>query len=732
MFLSRFMRGALALAFCGLLAACSKQTTAPVAALDAAAKERAAAIARPAWLRDRLPEHTVGYLRIPSTWGLLSAPNGRALDPALASAAHVDAIRALREAVRNDKQLADTGAAPVLRLLLSDLASPLEIATVDNSEIANPTSGLFATVQVDVADVAAMNARIDALGAGAPLLKAPLDANGRGELAEKGFVRFDAANRRLFVLAGVTASPTGLEALIQQTAQTRPAEMAASEREVDVSGQGLFFWLKLKGINGMAGAYLPPDAQSALVRDFVQKSESLAGGWGTVDGRGRLQLRLYAPQARLLGYFAPNAPLPALKIAGSPQWAASMHLPDAQQWQKLIDQLDTDFGAGARAKFDAAKGEVAAKLGIDLLELLRRIGPAAVAFEDDAGIYTALQVPDRAALYQLIEPLTQKNGWRHETIRVGTLDVHHLRIPSPDHGELARDTADSKTSAWLGLYARVGSHLYWVEDSDWLIFGSVPQALADRAAARLDGDLAASQKAQGYDAANSVLGVSMVTRNAQRASYYAYLGGLQMVADAVGAEFDLTRLPSASELKLPVQGATGLALEGRPEFLGLNLHYDATPLDGLVGGSSSMTTVAVAAVLAAVAVPAYQDYTARAQVSGVLAATTALKNYLAEHYVARGDFPDSLDEADIGETDLGEASKYLENFWIEDGTIVLQFGDEAVGALKEQTLTLTPYQLGKGIVWRCGAGTVDDKARPLSRPESETTVPAGMLPPACR
>lgn len=711
-----------------LFCACSKESSAPpAAALDAAARERAAAIAHPAWLRDRLPEHTVAYLRIPSAWGLLSAPNGRALDPALASEAHVNTVRALREAVRSDKLIADSGFEPVLGLLLSDMASPVEFALVDNSDIANPASSVFASVQMDVADVAAMNARTAALSKQSPLLKAPLDADGRGELASGGFVRFDPAARRLFVLGGMSASASGIDALIKQTAQTHPAEMAVSEREIDASGQGLFAWVKLKGVNGMAGAYLPQDPKSALLRDFVQKSESFAAGWGSVDGRGRLQVRLRAPQARLLGYFAPNAPAPALRIAGQPRWAADLRLPDAVQWQRLIDQLDADYGAGTRARFDGARTEATAKLGIDPIEFARLIGPALVAYEDDAGVYTALQVKDRAALHALIAQMEQKHGWHHETIRSGGAEMHHLRIPGLDAGK-----PEDNTAVWLRAYARIGSHLYWVEDGDWLIFGSVPQALADRAAATLDTALAGWQKAQGYDAASSLLGVSGITRNAQRTSYYAYLGGLQMAADLVGANIDLAALPSASALQLPVQGATGIALQAGPDFLGLNLHYEGTPLDALAGGSGSMTAIAVAGVLAAVAVPAYQDYGARAQVSAVLAATSSLKVSMVESYMVEGTFPDSLDEAGLNGVGLGEAARYVESFQFDHGAIVLQFGGEAAAGLSGQTLVLSPYQLGSGVVWRCGQGAVDPHAKPLSKAQAATTAPARLLPQDCR
>ncbi len=482
----------------------------------------------------------------------------------------------------------------------------------------------------------------------------------------------------------------------------------------------------------MTSGYLPQDAHAALLRDFVQKSDSLAAGWGTVDGHGHLQIRLRAPAARLLAHVAPKAAPPPLKTAGKPQWAASMSLPDAAQWQGIIDQLDADFGPGTRARFDTAMASLGKTLGADPLALVRKIGPAMVSFEDDAGAYTALQVSDRPGLYALIDSLGPQHGWQHSVLQIGKVPVHHLHIPHAAPGKASLAGADAAQAAAESLYGRIGTHLYWVEDGDWLIFASVPQALADRAAASPKNEIARWQQAQGYPAASSLFGLSATTRNVQRMSYYAYLSSLQMAADLLGTTIALEKLPSASALALPTQGATGLSLQATQDFVGLDLQYDVTPADSLVGGGSTMTTIATTAILAAIALPAYEDYVSRSQVVSVLDATQPLQSYVADHWTARGEFPDEFDDSVLDSAELATASQYLGDFWLDDGAIVLQFGDQAASALKDHTLVLTPHRQGKHIVWRCAEGAIADHAHPLSAPGETTTVPDKLLPARCK
>ncbi|HRD67702.1 MAG TPA: pilin [Candidatus Competibacter sp.] len=694
-------------------------------------------IVQPAWLRERLPEHTVAYLRIPSAWGLLSAPNGRPLDPALASEPHAHIVAALREAVRKDKTIADTGLAPALTLLLGDLDAPLEIAVIDNNDALNPaSSAVLLSTRLNIANVGELNTRLAGLGDSARLLKAPLDSEGKGSLVNGGFVRFDAASRRLYGLIGMTATPILLDQLIKQLEQTRPHRLHDIERQIDNSGQGLFGWLSLKGVTGMASGQLPDEPGAALVRDLLDKSQSLAFGWGTVDGRGRLQIRLEAPQAKMLGYLAARQYRTDIKTAGKPRWVVSLMLPDGERLTAFENNLAADFGQDIAKEYRDAVAMLGQQYGIVPAELLKLIGPELIGFEDAHGRYTALRVNGRQAFYGKLDELGQRFHWRRETLKVDGTEVQHLMIPSGsgmDRDDGPSDDAD-KNAALLALVARTNTHLYWIENGSWLLFGEVPQSLADRAASVLDTDMGNwLRQSQGYTPEHTLLGVSAVTRNAQREIYYAYLNGLQMLGDLLGASISLANMPSAGTLKLPVEGAIGLALDIAPDRVGFNISYEQTPAEILLAGDgSALTSVMITGIVAAIAIPAYQDYTVRAQIASVLAETGPLKQDMAEFYAKHKKLPKSDEELDLNFA--GDSAKYLEGYGIDGGAIVLYFGDKADAAIKEHTLLLTPYLGVNGILtWVCGYANVPAGTKPLvENMEYTNDIPEKYLPSYCR
>ncbi|UXI67353.1 pilin [Tahibacter amnicola] len=747
-----------AIAAATLLAACDRQST-PTASSAVDISRAAEAISQPAWLRSHLPDHTVAYARLPSPWGLASAPNGRGLDAALASEAHAKIVKDLRDAIRKDKLLADSGIAPALIFFFDDLAGPVEMAVVDTSDIVNPASSILVALPLRLREVKDLNDRVTALG-GAALLKAPFNDEGKAELTGGGFLRFDKASGRLFALYGMTANALALENLVKQTEQPRPAHaMAATEQATDASGQGLFVWMSLKGVTGMAASQLPKDLADGIVKDALDRSQSVSMGWGTSGQRGRLQLQVQAPEARLLSYFAPTEFKAAVKTVGTPSWAATVSLPTAAQLTALEANLDKDFGAGSADAFKKSMAEMKAKLGLDLKDILGVLSTEMVGFEDKAGLYSAVRTTDKAALYKLIEQLGTRFGWKHETLKTGGLTVHHLSIAGMDlsqFGKPADATASDATASgggsddaaaaaaisqdpatpgpadtWLKLYSRFGTHLYWVEEGDYLVFGEVPQALVDRHAGKPDRDLGDwLRQNQSVDPATTLFSLTGTTHHAQRKIYYAYLRGLQTFGDAVGHPVDLSPLPNAAALQLPAEGAIGISLDMTKDRLGLSMVYEQNPAEVLFAGGGSMATVAALGIMSAIAIPAYQDYTVRAQVSSVLAETAMVKLTIAEYYQDNNALPSG--DAEIGGFTLDTADKYLSSYYIDEGAIVLEFGDQANKSVAGQALVLRPYLLDGQIVWQCGDGAIADTAEPLSSSEAVTTVLAKHLPGSCK
>ena len=72
------------------------------------------------------------------------------------------------------------------------------------------------------------------------------------------------------------------------------------------------------------------------------------------------------------------------------------------------------------------------------------------------------------------------------------------------------------------------------------------------------------------------------------------------------------------------------------------------PFSGRLGGFFSMLIlVYVVGILAAIAIPAYQDYTMRAQFAGVFSDSREARDAVARYYEQRQEIPESLDDAGV-------------------------------------------------------------------------------------
>ena len=129
-----------------------------------------------------------------------------------------------------------------------------------------------------------------------------------------------------------------------------------------------------------------------------------------------------------------------------------------------------------------------------------------------------------------------------------------------------------------------------------------------------------------------------------------------------------------------------------------------------------MIVVAIIGILAAIAIPSYQDYTARAQVSEAVSLSAGLKTPLAEYFQTNGAFnPTPALTADkIASTLTG---KYVRNIKLVNPTtngIAIVATMKQAGSVAAQVATkLLEINTGDGgRTWKCVSNNMDQKHLP--------------------
>lgn len=120
-----------------------------------------------------------------------------------------------------------------------------------------------------------------------------------------------------------------------------------------------------------------------------------------------------------------------------------------------------------------------------------------------------------------------------------------------------------------------------------------------------------------------------------------------------------------------------------------------------------MIVVAIIGILAAIAIPAYQDYTIRAQVAEGLALTGAAKVAATEYWQDKGKFPASNASAGLAASNT-ITGKYVTDVAVASNIITVTYGGDANAKIGGATITLTADSTGGSVEWVCaGAGALN-------------------------
>ncbi|HEZ8461156.1 TPA: pilin, partial [Neisseria gonorrhoeae] len=124
-----------------------------------------------------------------------------------------------------------------------------------------------------------------------------------------------------------------------------------------------------------------------------------------------------------------------------------------------------------------------------------------------------------------------------------------------------------------------------------------------------------------------------------------------------------------------------------------------------------MIVIAIVGILAAVALPAYQDYTARAQVSEAILLAEGQKSAVTEYYLNNGEWPEDNDKAGVASaSDI--KGKYVKSVTVANGVVTATMLSSNVNKeIQGKKLSLWGKRENGSVKWFCGQPVTRDNAK---------------------
>ncbi|HEZ6596166.1 TPA: pilin [Neisseria meningitidis] len=148
-----------------------------------------------------------------------------------------------------------------------------------------------------------------------------------------------------------------------------------------------------------------------------------------------------------------------------------------------------------------------------------------------------------------------------------------------------------------------------------------------------------------------------------------------------------------------------------------------------------MIVIAIVGILAAVALPAYQDYTARAQVSEAILLAEGQKSAVTEYYLNHGIWPANNNSAGVASSSKIKG-KYVKEVEVKNGVVTATMLSSGVNnEIQGKKLSLWAKRQDGSVKWFCGqpvtrASTATDAA--ANGTDAAKKIDTKHLPSTCR
>ncbi len=598
-----------------------------------------------AWLRDHLPNETLAYINLPTPWNYLFDPKADAMHPVQSLAAHQNQVAAIKQGFKDQYfQYLPEQHRALATLLLAHMQSSLEVAVLNFSAsamfpsvaVATRLQGLTAQELVAVVEPALQG--IDP----SIILEAQQNASVWRFQMDRFpvFMQFDASTGRLLVYGGMGANAERLNTLWTEKTGDQLQDIKALSDASDPSGLNLKAWVAPAKVYAIGKPFMGAKNHQEMAQLGIDQMAYVWLGFESAKGQSALAMHVMMPETgwRLM--------LPRVNdwfdvtLASQPRSVVQLSLPTSEQVKQAIEHFKLTDKLSDKDRQDMAVfSELKQQLGFDFYDILDAYHQQFYVVKDQAGSWMAMKIKDQALHQRIDDKLAEVLDIHAASQQLAGVDIQHAHVSFYQklfalRQDLPADAA--KINQFLSIFKE---HAYWYVEGDVVYMSSVPQILAEKKRSQHSlalSDWLASNQGETWDSAIFAYGKDV--KHLPQDLYHFYLALMQGMGDLAQVEVDLFAFPTASELGLPDQGRMNLVLSSDAEKVSLKLGYEYSVLEGLLNSEGGLLAMYTVGVLAAYAIPAYRDYTVRAQLTNEFSHAASLKYALEDHWYEHQSF----------------------------------------------------------------------------------------------